>query len=75
MNELKQHIVVFNEKTGELLIDIPLHDMEHSIAKSGVGFSFYDGGAEPVYKHTASGVQVNHNACIIRLGTREEGRQ
>lgn len=62
----KQHIVVFNSETNELLIDIPLHDMNKSIAMSGVEFSFYD-GTEPVFMEKDGLVTVKHNSCMIRM--------
>lgn len=58
-------IVVYG-KDNELLACIPLNDMEHSIAKEGVNFSYYQ-GSEPVFKDDNGIMRVNHNACVMKV--------
>lgn len=63
-------IIVVYGKNDELIACIPLDDMEHSIAKDGVNFSYYQ-GSEPVFSNDNGIMRVNHNACVAKVNIKK----
>jgi hypothetical protein len=70
---LGQHIVVFDEKTDEVIFAVDCKNIDKAIMKKGYGYAFYD-GVEPVFCEAGRSVRVKHNACVAKVHIGSEDR-
>ena len=61
-----QHIVVFDEKTDEIIFAVDCRNIDKAVMKKGYGYSFYD-GVEPVFYDVEHVLKVKHNACLAKV--------
>lgn len=59
-----QTVVVFNKKTREILVALPLKDGEAGIVRDDVDFAIFN-GVEPVFVETPTGPKLKENSFIL----------
>lgn len=62
-----QTVVVFNKKTRDVLIALPLKDGETGIVQDDVDFAIFN-GVEPVFVETPAGPKLKENSFILLPG-------